>query len=69
MLLFALYFSGPARFWALNRAGTDPAKGNILADFMKWMVSDGQGLSNALDYAPVTADVAAKANAALKFVM
>jgi phosphate transport system substrate-binding protein len=47
----------------------DPAKGKILADFMKWMVSDGQGMTSALDYAPLPANVAAKVKAALKQVM
>lgn len=38
----------------------DPAKGKILADFLKWMVSDGQSMTSALDYAPLPANVAAK---------
>jgi phosphate transport system substrate-binding protein len=53
----------------LDGAGTDPAKGKILTDFMKWKVGDGQGMTSALDYAPLPANVAAKANAALKQVM
>jgi len=47
----------------------DPAKGKILADFLKWMVSDGQAMTSDLDYAPLPANVAAKVNAALKQVM
>jgi phosphate transport system substrate-binding protein len=47
----------------------DPAKGKILANFLNWMVSDGQSMTNALDYAPLPANVAAKVKAALKQVM
>ncbi len=47
----------------------DPAKGKILADFLNWMVSDGQSMTSALDYAPLPANVAAKVKAALKQVM
>jgi phosphate transport system substrate-binding protein len=47
----------------------DPAKGKILADFLNWMVSDGQSMTNALDYAPLPANVAAKVKSALKQVM
>jgi phosphate transport system substrate-binding protein len=38
----------------------DPAKGKILAGFLNWMVTDGQGLTSALEYAPLPANVAAK---------
>lgn len=38
----------------------DPAKGKILADFLNWMVSDGQSMTSALDYAPLPVNVAAK---------
>lgn len=38
----------------------DPAKGKILADFLNWMVSDGQSMTSALEYAPLPANVAAK---------
>ena len=38
----------------------DPAKGKILADFLNWMVSDGQSMTTALAYAPLPQNVAAK---------
>lgn len=38
----------------------DPAKGKILADFLNWMVTDGQSMTSALEYAPLPANVAAK---------
>lgn len=38
----------------------DAAKGKILADFLNWMVSDGQSMTSALSYAPLPANVAAK---------
>jgi phosphate transport system substrate-binding protein len=47
----------------------DPVKGKILAEFLDWMVSDGQSMTSALDYAPLPANVAAKVKAALKQVM
>lgn len=47
--------------WMLIPAHSkDPAKGKILADFLNWMVSDGQSMTSALDYAPLPANVAAK---------
>lgn len=46
----------------------DPAKGKILADFLNWMVSDGQSMTSALDYAPLPANVAAKVKEAIKQV-
>lgn len=46
----------------------DPAKGKILADFLNWMVSDGQSMTSALDYAPLPANVAAKVKQAIKQV-
>jgi phosphate transport system substrate-binding protein len=46
----------------------DPAKGKVLADFLDWMVSGGQKLTSALDYAPLPANVAAKEKAAIQQV-
>lgn len=46
----------------------DPAKGKILADFLNWMLSDGQSMTSALDYAPLPANVAAKVKQAIKQV-
>lgn len=46
----------------------DPAKGKILVDFLNWMVSDGQKMTTALDYAPLPANVAAKVKDAVKEV-
>jgi len=31
----------------------DPAKGKKLTDFLKWAMTDGQGFSASLDYAPL----------------
>lgn len=46
----------------------DPAKGKILVDFLNWMVSDGQTMTTALDYAPLPSNVAAKVKDAIKEV-
>lgn len=46
----------------------DPVKGKILNDFLNWMVSDGQKLTSALDYAPLPENVAAKVKVAIKQV-
>jgi phosphate transport system substrate-binding protein len=46
----------------------DPAKGKILSDFLNWMVTDGQKLTAALDYAPLPGNVAVKEEAAIKQV-
>lgn len=35
----------------------DAAKGQKLADFMKWMYADGQALASTLDYAPLPTDL------------
>jgi len=44
----------------------DPAKGKILADFLNWMVGDGQQMTTALDYAPLPENVAAKVKETIK---
>jgi len=46
----------------------DPAKGKILADFLNWMVSDGQKLTAALAYAPLPDNVATKVKETIKQV-
>jgi phosphate transport system substrate-binding protein len=46
----------------------DPAKGKILADFLNWMITDGQKMTSALDYAPLPENVAAKVKEAIKQV-
>jgi len=55
--------------WLLIPAQSkDPAKGKILADFLGWMVTDGQKLTSALSYAPLPDNVAAKVKEAIKQV-
>jgi phosphate transport system substrate-binding protein len=44
----------------------DPKKGKILADFLDWMVTDGQKMTAQLSYAPLPANVAEKVKAAIK---
>ncbi len=46
----------------------DPAKGKIVADFLNWMVTDGQKMTNALSYAPLPDNVAQKVKEAIKQV-
>ena len=46
----------------------DAAKGKILADFLNWMVSDGQTMTSALSYAPLPVNVAAKVKETIKQV-
>ena len=46
----------------------DPAKGKILADFLNWMVTDGQKMTESLSYAPVPENVAAKEKEVIKLV-
>ena len=46
----------------------DAAKGRILADFLNWMVSEGQGMTTNLTYAPLPEGVAAKVKAEIKQV-
>lgn len=55
--------------WLLIPAQSkDAAKGKILADFLSWMVTDGQGMTSALAYAPLPENVAAKVKDAIKQV-
>ncbi len=44
----------------------DSAKGKILSDFLNWMVTDGQKMTGALDYAPLPDNVVAKEKETIK---
>src|SRR5882672_960948 len=44
----------------------DAAKGKILADFLNWMTTEGQKMTNSLAYAPLPESVAAKEKDAIK---
>ena len=44
----------------------DPKKGKIIADFLDWMVTDGQKLTSPLSYAPLPESVVEKVKAAIK---
>jgi phosphate transport system substrate-binding protein len=44
----------------------DPKKGKIIADFLEWMLNDGQKLTNQLSYAPLPPNVVEKVKAAIK---
>jgi phosphate transport system substrate-binding protein len=46
----------------------DPAKGKILADFLSWMLADGEKMVSALSYAPLPENVAQKVKEAIKQV-
>jgi len=46
----------------------DAAKGKILADFLNWMVDDGQKMTAELTYAPLPEAVASKVKAEIKQV-
>jgi phosphate transport system substrate-binding protein len=55
--------------WLLIPAQSkDAAKGKMLADFLSWMVTDGQTMTTALAYAPLPENVAAKVKEAIKQV-
>jgi len=55
--------------WLLIPAQSkDAAKGKILADFLSWMVDDGQKMTADLTYAPLPEGVAAKVRAEIKQV-
>ena len=55
--------------WLLiPQASKDAAKGKILADFLNWMVNDGQKMVADLSYAPLPPSVAEKVKAAIKQV-
>jgi len=44
----------------------DPKKGKIIADFLDWMVSDGQKMTSQLSYAPLPQNVVEKVKAVIK---
>lgn len=46
----------------------DPNTGKILADFLNWMVNDGQKMTTQLAYAPLPDNVAEKVKATIKQV-
>ena len=46
----------------------DASKGKIIADFLNWMVEDGQKMTAALTYAPLPESVAQKVKAEIKQV-
>jgi phosphate transport system substrate-binding protein len=55
--------------WLLIPAQSkDAAKVKILADFLNWMVTDGQKMTSALSYAPLPDNVAAKVKETIKQV-
>jgi len=55
--------------WLLIPAQSkDAAKGKILADFLNWMVADGQKMTSSLSYAPLPENVAAKVKETIKQV-
>src|SRR3974390_1097015 len=55
--------------WLLIPAQSkDAAKGKILADFLNWMVTDGQKMTTALAYAPLPENVVAKVKESIKQV-
>jgi phosphate transport system substrate-binding protein len=55
--------------WLLIPAQSkDPAKGKMLADFLDWMVTDGQKMTSTLAYAALPDNVAAKVKDAIKQV-
>lgn len=55
--------------WLLIPAQSkNPATGKILADFLNWMVTDGQQMTSALSYAALPDNVAAKEKDVIKQV-
>lgn len=44
----------------------DPKRGKIIADFLEWMLVDGQKMTSQLSYAPLPASVVEKVKAAIK---
>ena len=53
--------------WLLIPAqAKDAKKGKIMADFLEWMLTDGQKMTSQLSYAPLPPSVVEKVKAALK---
>ncbi len=46
----------------------DPNRGKIIADFLNWMVTDGQKMTSQLSYAPLPASVVEKVKVVIKQV-
>jgi phosphate transport system substrate-binding protein len=46
----------------------DPKKGRIIADFLNWMLTDGQKMTSQLSYAPLPAGIVEKVKVAIKQV-
>jgi phosphate transport system substrate-binding protein len=44
----------------------DPKKGKIIADFLNWMLTDGQKMTSQLSYAPLPASLVEKVKVAIK---
>jgi phosphate transport system substrate-binding protein len=44
----------------------DPAKGKIITEFLNWMLSDGEKMTEALSYAPLPQNVVDKVKIAIK---
>jgi phosphate transport system substrate-binding protein len=44
----------------------DPKKGKIIADFLDWMIADGQKMTSQLSYAPLPQSVVEKVKVAIK---
>jgi len=49
-----------------SKGEKDPKKGKIIADFLEWMLTDGQKMANQLSYAPLPPNVVEKVKAAIK---
>ena len=47
---------------------TDQVKGKALVDMLLWAIKDGQQYTTPLNYAPLSADAAAKAEALIRSV-
>ena len=55
--------------WLLIPAQSkNPANGKILADFLSWMLTEGQTMTSALSYAPLPENVVAKVKETIKQV-
>ncbi|MCC7371396.1 MAG: phosphate ABC transporter substrate-binding protein PstS [Chloroflexi bacterium] len=55
--------------WILvNREQTDQAKGKAVVDMLLWAIKDGQQLAVPLNYAPLSAEAAARAEAQIRSI-
>jgi phosphate transport system substrate-binding protein len=46
----------------------DASKGKVMTDFLNWMLDQGQGMVQSLDYAPLPKEVAEKERAVIKTI-